>query len=598
MKSDQWSSDHENPEEVDYYATLGVNPNSSPSEIQKAFRKLASSFHPDRFHDSNQKQEASRRFKQVTDAYTVLNDPMKRKLYDQFGSSILSRMTALQLAKRPQCNESWMDNVIRYQRRQKLAYLQQRVNLVGSATAMIDVSRSLRNPRLETMSMKQTYWYPFQDHQTFLTIMVQKIIQKDKGKGDIHLSISHMVLNSLMVKAGVNMAWNQLAWKLSACHSGFANTVQKLSLSGDERGCSLSTGVDVYLSDHWTGSINITSGKSPMLKAELVRTGKSRQEQESKAKLNEFSWDTSISCRLKRNQVSLSTRSTRHINERSMIAFEASTSNSVVQSSSFSGLSQRLMMIQTWHLVAHYERTVSQLSKLHLGFTIAPHGVYMSLGFSRFGQTLSLPIAISPIPTLYSCFTAMSLPLLLAFLAQALWLEPRRAKKKKKREETERLKKQKQIQLSREQAKIDLDLIQREIDRKKEEEKKKGGLVILQAFYGQLKNVDQTFFYDQLPLYDLDQPPEYTAPPTTDTDVKKECIIDVTDALQYMVYHSQLKISPECNKASFLGFYDPCPGEEKWIEIVYLYKNEVHRAFLSDLEAVRLPLKSHKIVIE
>jgi DnaJ-class molecular chaperone len=69
---------------TDYYKALGVDKNSSPEEIKKAFRKLAVKYHPDR--NPNDKA-AEDKFKEINEAYAVLSDPKKKEEYDTFGSS-------------------------------------------------------------------------------------------------------------------------------------------------------------------------------------------------------------------------------------------------------------------------------------------------------------------------------------------------------------------------------------------------------------------------------------------------------------------------------------------------------------------------------
>jgi molecular chaperone DnaJ len=66
----------------DYYETLGVGRSSDSDEIRKAYRKLARKFHPDLNPGDKAAEE---RFKKVQEAYDILSDDSKRKVYDQFG---------------------------------------------------------------------------------------------------------------------------------------------------------------------------------------------------------------------------------------------------------------------------------------------------------------------------------------------------------------------------------------------------------------------------------------------------------------------------------------------------------------------------------
>ncbi len=67
----------------DYYAILGVPRDASQEEIKRAYKKLARKYHP----DVNKEPGAEDRFKEINEAYTVLSDPEKRKIYDQYGTT-------------------------------------------------------------------------------------------------------------------------------------------------------------------------------------------------------------------------------------------------------------------------------------------------------------------------------------------------------------------------------------------------------------------------------------------------------------------------------------------------------------------------------
>lgn len=66
----------------DYYDVLGIGREAKEQEIKSAYRKLAKKYHPDANPGNG---EAEKNFKEVTEAYNVLSDAEKRRLYDKFG---------------------------------------------------------------------------------------------------------------------------------------------------------------------------------------------------------------------------------------------------------------------------------------------------------------------------------------------------------------------------------------------------------------------------------------------------------------------------------------------------------------------------------
>lgn len=73
-------------QETKLYDALGIKPESTQDEIKKAYRKMALKHHPDKNPDNPKSGE---KFKEVSQAYEILSDPEKRKVYDQYGLEFL-----------------------------------------------------------------------------------------------------------------------------------------------------------------------------------------------------------------------------------------------------------------------------------------------------------------------------------------------------------------------------------------------------------------------------------------------------------------------------------------------------------------------------
>ena len=77
-------------EESDYYSILEVDKTDSLEAIKRSYKKLAIKWHPDK-HPPENKETATQKFKEIAEAFSVLSDPQKREMYDQYGKEGLSQ---------------------------------------------------------------------------------------------------------------------------------------------------------------------------------------------------------------------------------------------------------------------------------------------------------------------------------------------------------------------------------------------------------------------------------------------------------------------------------------------------------------------------
>jgi curved DNA-binding protein len=89
---------------IDYYKILGVDKDIPQKDVRKAYLKRAKQFHPD-LHPDDPKAKA--KFQALNEAFDVINDPEKRKKYDQYGEQWRNAEAYEQAAGHGQSNYQW-----------------------------------------------------------------------------------------------------------------------------------------------------------------------------------------------------------------------------------------------------------------------------------------------------------------------------------------------------------------------------------------------------------------------------------------------------------------------------------------------------------
>uniref|UniRef100_H2ZE50 J domain-containing protein n=1 Tax=Ciona savignyi TaxID=51511 RepID=H2ZE50_CIOSA len=117
----------------------------------------------------------------------------------------------------------------------------------------------------------------------------------------------------------------------------------------------------------------------------------------------------------------------------------------------------------------------------------------------------------------------------------------------------------------KEEAEATIKMMKQSSQRKIDAEERKLGLVITEAWYGRFVSEDSS---------------------------RTSKLIDVRIPLQNLVENSKLQLPAGITKSGLPGFYDPCPGSEIKLKVVYKFRGGVHKASFDDRDAVRIPLRS------
>lgn len=492
-------------------------------------------------------------------------DDNLRSLYDEFGAEAVKKQMGMQVGKPLQSNAEFLRDMFRMRRQQHQNYIMRRVDHTGSFIVVVNARdrHGHVRPEMGTMSLRQSIKFPLTGSSNFRLAFNSLMSAQRQGDASLKFAYEHSFAAAAAAGyASLRIGWNVWAFRVGASKQLFEKTRADLNVGADDGEGRLRLKVARSLSERWNGIIELLYAGGPSLKLTVGTRPDLPQ------------WGCSASLQVKQAEISTSVSANYQLSDRTTVALSAGLDNNLALLQNRTSGQTSLALLNSWHLAGHAERTISQLTKAHLGFTLAPHGVFLTAGFTRFGQTFSVPIMLNHYPTLQTGLTAVFAPLVLGFFLEAILLEPRRRRKRVAQEEKRRKEQEAQVAAAKARAQADCRLMQEEVNRKREVEESKGGLVILQAFYG--------------------RHPEVTGE-EMDEDEELSYRVDVTLPLQYMVSNSQLQVPSGTAKSALIGFYDPIPDEDKWLEVVYLFRHKTHRVLVADHDTLRMPVKSHQM---
>jgi len=529
--------------ESDYYSLLNVSRKATLEEIRASYKKLAVTYHPD-IHQGTTKDEellkaAQEHFTQIKLAYETLIDEKKRTLYDLYGAEGVR--TGWELASKYASTEEMLREFERIKRKQEERDAEGQFERKGtiqlnvSVAEVYDVITQKYNwPEISGMLVSQQIKSPITP--TLMATFGATLTQAHGvGRGSMLLGL-HKTFSTEMVgftevaTTGDNAVFQLGAWRRLSKHS-----TAQLSGVAHYYGTGLTLNVVRQLTPSTTGIWEWSVGQAASMRvaAQHVMENKLVLDASIKASSNDLNLSISVS-------KPLSKRTDFKIGGSVWI---------------FSGPTMSV----------GGTRTISKESKVGVSVSLQGNGIYFIMSYHRMGQKFSLPILVTEEVSIKNAIGSLLIPSFIILLVKFLIVEPNKKRTKQKKLEQIQKENKEKIEHAKKSAVAAIKLMTHSATRKQAHEETRKGLIIVQAWYGNLLKEAEG-----------------------DAQDEKSTIIDVTIPLQYLVEDSQLHLEPT-PKANLLGFYDPCPGEDKQLYIRYLFQDKLHQVTVQDWEALGIP---------
>tara|TARA_A100001015_G_scaffold265158_1_gene313300 strand:- start:517 stop:2259 length:1743 start_codon:yes stop_codon:yes gene_type:complete len=560
----------------DYYAVLNVQPNASAEEIKASYRRLSKLYHPDKHRRADMKEAALAIFPRIQKAYEVLKDEQLRSVYDVYGEAGLR--AGRELA--PYYNSAAEIRADYERQRREQEHAQELAMAVpqGRMSVKIDARSLFRAPEpseyaeygeeppsawedvsVGSMTIRQAVRAPLTDSRV---LHLDGVLMTEGGGGGGNLSARVQQQFGALWEGDVTLGIGSVRF-LSArvqrkIDRGFL--FAKTQVRNTRRGPSL----------------GLTAGAS---------------RQFSKSVQAVLRWDIGMSNSMNTTVYYSTEQGT-----------EAAATIQVGVSENFFGLTYVRALSEATKVrftarvgvpelaVGSYglETEVSPGARLGATMSISTQeGVVLRTKFSRANQEYVVPIMLADGAELQPVVFGTLLACLAGVAAHKFILEPYRRSRELNELRVKRRRYAAMVEVRRQEARSVVQLMQETVERKIAAERAKGGLVILEAYYGQLVGGATA----------AAAAAAATSSSVDEDDVGELAprVVDVTVPLQVLVGpDSQLRLR-DSTKANLMGFYDPCIDEPKQLKIVYLFHGHRHEATFDDAEVVKCPMRSHKV---
>ncbi|GJQ08319.1 hypothetical protein GpartN1_g110.t1 [Galdieria partita] len=546
----------------DPYLVLNVSRNCGLEEIKNAYRRLCQTYHPDKHLSPDLKRKATERFTVLNEAFEILSDPEKRRIYDEFGMEGI-RAVSNSLVK-------YEDIKARFEQSGRVGggSYQRDNSFVVQNTAEVLIDATGIAVILEDLSEEEDYFVaPFAVSQVSLATRATVVLnRKDFLIFQYHIQsrrkISTHSLTITTRRQFSSNSYGELSYIISSQRSLLEGVFSwKLWRRLSERSTGLIEGSYSSVQAQPLLAVTNTRQLSPNTSAQLTWTA-------GLAPGVLFAFQNSQDSRTATGSMKLG-----------MLDTSVSFGYRRLVGQNGHWKARGRWSIRGWELEVGIGRDLlSYEAAWSFSVRIGLDGIVLKCKVGRSGHQLQLPILVLAHPSPLIAVAASLLTSSLFTLIQQGIIAPYQYKmdaRRKQKEKEERLEKRMK---ERNDALTALELMKPAIERcrSREENVPGGGLIIIRALYGSSTEISNL---------SIDSTLENT-----------EQVADVSDALQYFVEDSRLTLYAT-TKARLMGFWDPTSDndEKKVLHIWYKFKNALHECQVDDFLPVELPLLSHRV---
>ncbi|XP_068635161.1 chaperone protein dnaJ 13 [Aristolochia californica] len=533
------------PPERDLYALLHLSPEASDEEIRRAYRQWAQIYHPDKYQSPQMKDIATENFQRIREAYEILSDERKRQIYDIYGMEGVN--SGLELGTKLNKAEEIKEELERLRRRKEEEKISSHTQTSGSLLANLSVPQFLRGGGIMRGLAMSSEVQSQISKRNAIAVGGNLAVTGNSGGGAATTVLRHQISSVSSIEFMASAGLRALIGVQTTRHISLHSTATAgLAVSLRDGSINLSNTWTRQLSETSNGNIQLVLGVESSIAVGLQR----KNEKTSAA--GEVKFGTS--------SFGASGHYTHHFSSKSHGRIAGRIGSSALEVEVGAG------------------RKISEFSMVRMHYTIGIQGISWRIELHRAGQKLIIPILLSSHITSAIATGALAVPTSLYFLVKKFVLKPYYLKREQQKTLEKMKKSSVQVREARAAAEKAQQLLQNVATRKTNKQLETGGLVIMRAVYG-----NQKAFRKRTEARELD-------------DELASQLHDVTIPLKFLVNDAgQLKLHKGVKKSGIMGFYDPCPGEPKKLQVVYTYRGQKYEMMVDDYEELLIPQEADRM---